>query len=343
MKKILALALSAALAIGIAGCSNPGASSTPNTPSTPGTSGTQPDGSAPQNGGSASLIFTLPTGSMGGSYYSSGTAMAQIFNTYVDGMEMSVSASNSQDNIGMLESGEVNFAMASGSDYVSVMEDEPINSTTICSMGVFNQNVSLIAVSGKSGYQSLNDLKGQKIQMGASGSGQYLLNAALIETLGLTTNDYQPEYMNQNDGTQAFIEGKVEANMIASGVPSALLTQMRASDPDYRILTWDDAFLDKFLETYSYYKVCTVEPEELDCGSVTEAVRLPAFYGELLVRADVDEEVVYNMCKAMYDNHEELVAAYAGCGFCTPEHAVEFTSYNLHPGAVRYFTEIGVL
>ena len=302
MKKILALALSAALAIGIAGCSNPGASSTPNTPSTPGTSGTQPGGSAPQNGGSASLIFTLPTGSMGGSYYSSGTAMAQIFNTYVDGMEMSVSASNSQDNIGMLESGEVNF-----------------------------------------GYQSLNDLRGQKIQMGASGSGQYLLNAALIEALGLTTNDYQPEYMNQNDGTQAFIEGKVEANMIASGVPSALLTQMRASDPDYRILTWDDAFLDKFLETYSYYKVCTVEPEDLDCGSVTEAVRLPAFYGELLVRADVDEEVVYNMCKAMYDHHEELVAAYAGCGFCTPEHAVEFTSYNLHPGAARYFTEIGVL
>lgn len=68
-----------------------------------------------------------------------------------------------------------------------------------------------------------------------------------------------------------------------------------------------------------------------------------AFYGELLVRADVDEDLVYNMCKALYENQEELVNAYAGCSFMTPENTVEFTSFNLHPGAVRYFTEIGVM
>lgn len=334
MKKFFALALSAAMALSLVACGGGSAStsSASSTPSAPTTQGSTP-----------SLVFTLPTGSMGGSYYSSGTAMAQVFNTHVDGMEMSVSASNSQDNIGMLEMGEVDFAMASGSDYVSVMEDAPLNSTTICSMGVFNQQVSMIAVAGDSSYQSLSDLQGKKIQMGSSGSGQYLLNKALIETLGLTTDDFSAEYMSQSDGTQAFIEGKVEANMIASGIPSSLLTQISASDPDFRLLTWEDDFLNTFVDTYSYYKVCTVNPEDLDCASVTEPVKLPAFYGELLVRADVDEDVVYNMCKALYENHDELVTAYAGCSFCTPEHAVEFTSYNLHPGAQRYFQEIGIL
>lgn len=336
MKKMIAFALSAVLALGMAGCSSSSGTSTP--------SGTnQSAAPAPQGGGQTSLVFTLPTGSMGGSYYSSGTAMAQIFNTYVEGMEMSVSASNSQDNVGMLESGEVDFAMASGSDYVSVMEDEPQNSPNICSMGVFNQNVSMIVVKGDSSYQTLSDLQGKKIQMGSSGSGQYLLNKAIIETLGLTTDDFSAEYMSQSDGTQAFIEGKVEGNMIASGVPSSLLTQISASDPDFRILTWDEDYLAKFLDNYSYYKVCTVDPADLGCKSITEPVKMPAFYGELLVRADVDEEVVYNMCKALYEHQDELVAAYAGCAFCTPEHAVEFSSYNLHPGAQRYFQEIGVL
>ena len=334
MKKFFALALSAAMALSLVACGG-GSASTSSASSTPSAPTTQ--------GSTTSLVFTLPTGSMGGSYYSSGTAMAQVFNTHVDGMEMSVSASNSQDNIGMLEMGEVDFAMASGSDYVSVMEDAPLNSTTICSMGVFNQQVSMIAVAGDSSYQSLSDLQGKKIQMGSSGSGQYLLNKALIETLGLTTDDFSAEYMSQSDGTQAFIEGKVEANMIASGIPSSLLTQISASDPDFRLLTWEDDFLNTFVDTYSYYKVCTVNPEDLDCASVTEPVKLPAFYGELLVRADVDEDVVYNMCKALYENHDELVTAYAGCSFCTPEHAVEFTSYNLHPGAQRYFQEIGIL
>lgn len=316
--------MSTSLAVTVAGCS-----------SDPGTS--------ESSNGEQSLVFTLPTGSMGGSYYSSGTAMAQVFNTHVEGMEMSVSASNSQDNIGMLESGEVDFAMASGSDYVSVMEDEPVNSSTICSMGVFNEQVSLITVSGDSSYQTLSDLQGKKIQMGSSGSGQYLLNEALITALGLTTNDFSAEYMSQSDGTQAFIEGKVDANMIATGLPSSLLTQISASDPDFRVLTWDDDFLDNFLEMYSYYKVCTVEPEELEVSNITEPVKMPAFYGELLVRADVDEDVVYEMCKALFENQEELVTAYAGCAFCTPENTVEYTSYNLHPGAQRYFEEIGVL
>ncbi len=329
MKKIVALLLSILFIVSMVACQSTSTEAKP--------------AEAKSEPASEKLIFTLPTGSMGGSYYNSGTAMAQVFNAHVDGMEMSVSASNSQDNVGMLESGEVDFAMASGSDYVVVFEKNPKDSTKIFSMGVFNENASVVVVKGNSSYASLADLKGKKIQMGASGSGQYLLNKAIIETFGLTTDDFACEYMSQSDGTQAYNEGKVEANMIASGLPSSLLTQIAASDPDFRVLTWDDAFLTKLVTDFPYYKVTTVDPEKLNCPSITSPVKLPAFYGELLVSGNVSEDVVYNMCKALYGNPDELVAAYAGCAFCTPQHTVEFTSYNLHPGAVKYFKEIGVL
>lgn len=344
MKRIMALSLSAMVVLSLTAC---GSSST-GTTSSSGTAGTAPAATTAEKGETSQTagekkVFTMPTGSMGGSYYSSGTAMAQIFNSYVDGIEMSVSAGSTQDNIGMLETGEVEFAMSGGADYATVMEDDPVNSENIYSMGVFNQNVSLIAVKSGSDYETLADLKGKKIQMGSSGSGQYLLNEALITTLGLTTSDFDAEYMSQSDGTQAFIEGKVEANMIASGIPSSLLTQISASDPDFRLLTWDEGFLNDLTSKYSYYKIATVNPEDIDCKSITEPVQLPAFYGELLVRADVDEETVYNMCKAMNEHYDEMIAAYGGCAFCTPEHTVEFSSFKLHPGAEKYYKEIGAL
>lgn len=190
--------------------------------------GTNDDDAAktPNEGSNAAqkVTFTMPTGSMGGSYYSSGTAMAQVLNSHVDGMDMSVSASNTQDNIATLLSGESQIAMSGGADYNAVMEAMPADDDTICSMGVFNQTVSMIVVSGKSDYQTLADLKGKKIQMGSSGSGQCLMNMALIAEDGMTPDDFSPEYMSQSDGTQAFTEGKVEANLITSGVPSSLLT-----------------------------------------------------------------------------------------------------------------------
>ncbi len=338
MKRTIALACAVLMMVST-GCGNSAASSTPAS-STPVSSSQQAES---PSAAPISLNFTMPTGSMGGSYYNSGTAMAQVLNAHVPGMEMSISASNTQDNISMLESGEVDFAMAGGTDYFAVTEKMPSESDTISSMGVFNQLVSMIVVAGNSDYQSLEDLKGKKIQMGSSGSGQCLGNTALIEQLGLTTNDFKCEYMSQSDGTQAFTEGKIEGNLVLSGVPSSLLTQIAASDKNFKILTWDYDFLTAFTEAYPFYKICTVNPEDINCNNITEPTKMAAAYGEVLVRTDVDEEIVYQMCKALFENYEELCTAYAGCAFFTPENTIVFTSYNLHPGAARYFKEIGII
>ena len=93
MKKFIAMILSTVMVLSLSACG-----------------GTNDDDAAktPNEGGNAAqkVTFTMPTGSMGGSYYSSGTAMAQVLNSHVDGMDMSVSASNTQDNIATLLSGE---------------------------------------------------------------------------------------------------------------------------------------------------------------------------------------------------------------------------------------------
>ncbi len=285
--------------------------------------------------------ITMPTGSMGGSYYTIGTAMSEIFTSNMNGVTISASAANTSDNIAALVNEETLIAMAGAPDYVFVMEELPTESQDICSMGVFNQLVSVIVVREDSPYNSIDDLVGKKINMGAAGSGQCLFNQALLAAAGHTEKDFNCEYLSQGDASEAFAEGKLDAVFAFISLPASAITQMTATS-DCRIIQLDEAFLEKFAGEYPYYKMCDVTPEMVpDCG-VEAPYHSVSQYGELLVRANADEEFVYWMTKTLYENYDKLISAAPGASVCTAENAVNNTSFNLHPGAQKYFKEIGL-
>lgn len=289
-----------------------------------------------------SYNITMPTGSMGGSYYTIGTAMSELFTSNMKGVTISASAANTSDNIAALINGETMIAMAGAPDYVFVMEELPTESEDICSIGVFNQLVSVIVVKASSAYNSIDDLVGKKINMGAAGSGQCLFNQALLKAAGYTEKDFNCEYMSQGDASEAFAEGKLDAVFAFISLPASAITQMTATS-DCRILTLEEAFLDKFAEEYPYYKICEVTPEMVpDCG-VTANYKSLSQYGELLTQKDADEEFIYWLTRTLYDNHDKLILAAPGASVCTAENAVEYTAFNLHAGAQRYFKETGLM
>lgn len=316
------------------------------TAETPGGNGENAAGGAEASGGAGempafSYNITMPTGSMGGSYYTIGTAMSEIFTSNMSGVTISASAANTSDNIAALTNNETMIAMAGAPDYVFVMEELPTESGDIDSVGVFNQLVSVIVVKADSPYQTLDDLVGKKINLGAAGSGQCLFNQALIQAAGHTEKDFNCEYLSQGDASEAFAEGKLDAVFAFISLPASAITQMTATS-QCRILQLDEAFLEKFADEYPYYKMCDVTPEMLpDCG-VEATYRSVSQYGELLVRKDADEDFVYWLTRTLYENYEKLIAAAPGASVCTAENAVKNTSFNLHAGAQRYFRETGL-
>lgn len=285
--------------------------------------------------------ITMPTGSMGGSYYTIGTAMSELFTSGMNGVTVSASAANTSDNIAALVNNETIMAMAGAPDYVFVMEELPAESADISSIGVFNQLVSVVVVNADSPYQSIDDLVGKKINMGAAGSGQCLFNQALLKAAGYSEKDFKCEYLSQGDASEAFAEGKLDAVFAFISLPASAIAQMTATS-DCRILQLYPDFLAKFAEEYPYYKICEVEPEVVpDCG-VTESYQSVSQYGELLVRTDTDEEFVYWLARTLFEQYDKLIAAAPGASVCTAENSVKDTAFNLHPGAVRYFRELGI-
>lgn len=346
MKKHTGLWLVLGLALGLTACAQETKpSAQPETQETQTEASVQAESTEDGGGSSEMPAFdyniTMPTGSMGGSNYTIGTAMSEIFTSNMNGVTISASAANTSDNIASLVNGETIIAMAGAPDYIFVMEELPAESEDIRSLGVFNQIVSVIVVREDSPYNSIDDLVGKKINMGSAGSGQCLLNQAMLAAAGYSEKDFNCEYLSQGDASEAFAEGKLDAVFAVIGLPASAITQMTATT-DCRILQLDEAFLEKFAGEYPYYKMCEVTPEMLpDCG-VEETYHSVSQYGELLVRTDVDEEFIYWMTKTLYENHDKLIAAAPNAYVCTAENAVNNTSFNLHPGAERYFKEIGL-
>ena len=286
--------------------------------------------------------ITLPTGSMGGSYYTIGTAMSELFTSKMNGVTISASAANTSDNIAALMNEETTMAFAGAPDYVLINESDPRESPDICSIGVFNQLVSVIVVRADSEFNSISDLVGKKINLGSAGSGQYLFNKALLEAAGYSEDDFRCEYMSQGDASEAFAEGKLEAVFAFISLPANAITQM-TTVAKCKILRPSEDILKKLTEKYPYYKICTVQPDVVPDLGVTEPFNSVSQYGEFLVLKKVDNEFVYWLTKTLFENYDRLVAAAPGASVCTAENAVKYTSFNLHEGAKRYFKEKGLL
>jgi TRAP transporter TAXI family solute receptor len=286
--------------------------------------------------------ITMPTGSMGGSYYTIGSAMSELFTSNMKGVTISSSAANTSDNIASLNDKEAILAMAGAPDYVFLLDELPTDSTEISSIGVFNQLVSVIVVKEGSNYQKIDDLVGKKINLGSAGSGQYLFNKALLNAAGYSESDFQCEYMSQGDASEAFAEGKLEAVFAFISLPASAITQM-AVTTKCRILQLDENFLSNFLDKYTYYKTCEVTPEVVPGMGVARSYQTGSQYGELLVRNDTDEEFVYWLTRTLYENYDALIASAPGASVCTAENSVKYSAFNIHPGAQRYFKEKGLL
>ena len=285
--------------------------------------------------------LTIYTGSMGGSYYTIGTAMSELFSSNIPGATIGAASSTSGENIGMLYNGEAQIAMAGAPDYVDVLEELPTESDVINSIGVFNQLASVIFVRADSPYQTLEDLKGKKIQVGAAGTGQCIFNLCLLEAAGFSASDFKVEYMSQGDASEAFVEGKLEAVFLFASLPASAVTQM-TSAAKVRIIQLDDEILNTVSEKYPYYKIAEATPEQLPDTGLEAPYKTLTQYGELLVRADLDEDFVYALTSTLYEQHDALIEAAPGAAVCTAENTVANTSFNLHPGAVRYFQEKGL-
>ena len=328
MKKLLAVVLAALMLFAFAAC---GATKTPTDA-----------GTASET--KALTEITVGTGGTTGTYYAFTTAVGQILNT--DAYKFNViSTGGSQANIEMIADNEAQFAIVQNDVMNYAYEGtngfaEPITSFSAVAC-VYSEVCQLVATEA-SGIKSMADLKGKTVAVGDVGSGVYYNAQQILEAAGLDIDaDIKKVTASFGDSATQLKDGSIDAAFITAGTPTTAITDLATTTKVVLIDLGQDV-IDSLIEKYPFYE--KYEATEKDYDFITEPVNTVAIKATFVVTNDMSEDQAYQITKDLWEKQEEIAAAHAKGNEMVKANAVAAVGkVPVHPGAEKYYKEIGVI
>ena len=288
--------------------------------------------------------YIMATGGTGGTYYPFGGAIANIWNTKVENMNVTAQATGaSAENLRLINKGEAEYAIVQNDvmDYAyngtDLFAGEKL--ANIMTIGTLYPEVVQIAVSKDSGIKSVADFKGKRISVGDAGSGVEFNAKQIMEGYGLTFDDIKKSNLSFKESAEGIQNGTLDGCFVTAGVPNAALQEL-AFTAGLTLVPVDGEAAKKICEKYGYYTQTTI-PGGTYKGTDDDTPAL-AIKATLAVNSKLDEQTVYEMTKALFENLNELATAHAKGKEVSAKAAVTGVSVPFHPGAKKYFKEIGL-
>ena len=335
-KKVLALLLAAIMLSTIAACTT--------TPSTSPSGSPDAEGTGDQTS-QDDVRLTLATGGTGGTYYPYGGAIALVVDDETGYIKINAIATGaSAENIQLVGSAEAHLALVQNDtmDYAynatNTWTSEAV--TNLATLMTLYPEVCQIVVTADSDIFSVADLAGKRVSTGDIGSGVEANAIQILEAYAMTVDDIIQESLSFASSADAMKDGVIDAFFVTAGTPNTSILDLQTSR-NLRILNLEDGIIDALIEKYPFYAMYTITTAEY---SFLEAdVNTVAVQATLIASPDLDEQVAYDIVKAIIEGKDALVEAHSKGEFIDADYAVQGVSVPFHPGARRYFTEIGVL
>ena len=281
---------------------------------------------------------------------------ANVVNDNVDGVEIEVSGGGAA-TLHMMEVARGNLDLSMTSPVVyNLMADGKAMYAKEPEAPELAKNLDLLmwypygayhfAVRADSDIEFLDDIEGASVFLGPQGGGAY--NAAkgwVASTTGLVDGeDYEAIKANWATGYQAFLDGKIDVYVNGCLDPCGQFVQFTETE-EVRFIGPEDhegEAVDKFLGAFRYYAEV---PAGVYDGQTNEtAVMSFDTAVGIAVRADLDDETVYQITKAFWDNIDQVTSEAPWAKALNLEFAASKRGKaELHPGAARYYKEAGVL
>ena len=292
-------------------------------------------------------FVSIGTGGVTGVYYPTGGAICRLVNKNrkEHGIRCSAeSTGGSIYNINTIRSGELEFGVAQ-SDWqyhayngTSKFEDAGKFENLRAVFSVHPEPVTVIA-SDRSGIATLADVKGKRMNIGNPGSGTRGTWEVIEEAMGWARSDLKlASEMKSAETGQAVCDGKIDAYFWLVGHPSAL-TQESLVSCDAHLVHVEGPAIDKLVADNSFYRKATIPAGMYNND---EDIRTFGVGATFVSSADVPDEVVYIIVKAVFDNFDQFTKLHPAFANLTPQEMItDSLSAPLHDGAIKYYKEQG--
>jgi len=187
-----------------------------------------------------------------------------------------------------------------------------------------------------SDVMTFHDFEGSRIAAGTAGGGTIAFLKNILPEYGLDVeNDMTASFLSYNDGMAQLSDLNVDVSCALAGFPTSAVTQLTTSH-DIKLIPIDPPVLETLLAKHPYYNSYTIPAELYELDGDATVIGVP---NVLIVRNDLDEEIVYQMAKALYENLTELGEMNANARKIDRDTIFDLP-IPLHPGAQRYYDEI---
>ena len=290
-------------------------------------------------------FLSIGTAPPGGAFFPVGSAIAQTVSNNRGELTWQVSAEatkGTQENIRRLSSGELDFAMANAAiSYFAVRGESGWEKQySIRTVMTLDPNVALFIAPKSSGVKTIADLKGKRVTVGVAGAGFEFFIRPILQAHGVTYDDFKPLYNTQTGAVDMLADGSAAAAFLGGAIPTASIVQASASQ-DIHFIPFEESAKQSLFESYPFFSPATI-PAGTYRGQEKAFVGMNVGSMQFITSADKDENTVYQFTKILYEHRAEVAKQHPAGKAINPKNIVKDTGTPFHPGAIRYFKEIGI-
>lgn len=291
--------------------------------------------------------ISIATGGTGGVWYPYGGGVAHVISRYVPNVEATAEVTAASiDNLKLLAAGEVDLAFsvsdAAGDAYAGRDAFRELGRIPARALAVLYPQYTHLVTRTSSGIEHLDEVRGRVVSLGPPGSGTQQIARRILEARGIDPERaVRAQQLSVAEAVNAMKDGKLDAFFWSGGVPTAAVLDL-ANSPGaaMRLLATDDA-LPGLRRAYGddVYAVLSI-PRDVYPGTAA-AVPVIAVWSVLLVHERLHEDLAYEITRAVFEHRAELAAIHPAAKELQVETAVRGSPVPFHPGAIRYFREVG--
>jgi uncharacterized protein len=295
-------------------------------------------------GAHAQSFINILTGGTSGVYYPLGVAIGKIYSDKIPNVKTQVQATKaSVENLNLLQQGRGELAFTLGDSLKAAWEgDEEAGFKSkldrLRTIGAIYPNYIQIVATSDSGIKTLADLKGKSLSVGAPKSGTELNSRAILSAAGMTyKNMGKVEYLPFAESVDLMKNRQLNATLQSAGLGVASLKDLSTST-EITVVSVPKAIVDKIGPPF----VPAMIPANTYTGQDKD-VPTAAVVNYLVTSSAVSDDLGYQMTRLIFESLPELVTAHAAGKEIKLETAATGSPVPLHPGAIRYYKEKGLI
>lgn len=321
----------------------------------PQASNSEPDISEPELSASdtapPSQSLILTTATTGGTYYPVGVAIATLIGKQTPLKMNAIDSAGSAENIQLLKNNEADLAILqslfsemawTGTGQYQGQPEQEFRSITMLWPNVEHFIVKRDAVE-TGNIEDLKKYQSKGFSIGKRGSGTETSGKVILQELGFDVeSDFRLEHMGYSESAEAMQNGRIEAMNIPAGPPASAVSQTYASmgADEIAVLEFTPEQLKKINEVFPVWQPYTIKAGVYPNQS--QPIQTIAQPNLLAVRSNLDQETVYQITQAIYENLPQLKQSHQATKEMSLDAAISGLTTPLHEGAIQYYSEQGL-